>query len=183
MTEIWKSIAGYEGLYEVSTEGNVRSLKFGKTRILKPQDNGTGYLHVKLCKDGKVKNMRVHRLVAQAFLPNPLNLETVNHKDENKANNSASNLEWMSQADNNNYGTHNQQISEANVNNPKKSKPVQQFDKHGKLIATFPSIIEASRQTEISDGSICQCCNGRRKSAGGFVWRYAPGENSGSADT
>lgn len=115
--ENWLPIAGYEGLYEVSDLGRVRSLVRRNNRwkpgVLKPRKDRRGYLHVRLYKDGKVKDMSVHRLVAEAFIPNPLNLETVNHKDENKQNNAGSNLEWMSVADNINYGTRNRRIAEA----------------------------------------------------------------------
>lgn len=175
--EIWKSIAGYEGLYAVSNEGNVRSLNFnhtGKAKILKPLKVTDDYLRVRLYKDGKGKTMKVHRLVAQAFIPNPNNLETVNHRDEVKTNNSASNLEWMSVADNINYGTRNRRSAEAQVNDTKKSKPVQMLDKStNELLATFPSIMEAQRVTGISQGNIGKCCNGKRKFAGGYIWRYA----------
>lgn len=163
MTENWKAVAGYEGLYEVSDEGNVRSLKYGREKIMKPGKNGGGYLQVILCKDGQQKHLLVHRLVAEAFVPNPNNLETVNHKDEVKTNNTASNLEWMTQADNNRYGTRTARCS----------KPVQMFDKStGKLLATFPSIMEAERITGIANSHICYCCNGKYKSAGGYIWRY-----------
>lgn len=166
MTEAWKSIDGYEGLYEVSNTGLVRSLNFNNTsraKILKPGNNGWGYLAVNLCKDGIHKRILVHRLVAEAFLPNPLNLETVNHKDENRANNNVSNLEWMSRTDNLAYSQPQQA-----------ERKVQMFDKStGDLLATFPSINEAERQTGIPDGNICFCCSGRRKSAGGYRWRYA----------
>ena len=160
--ETWKSIARYEGLYEVSNLGRVRSLKFGKTKILKPADNGGGYLYVQLCKDGIRKNMFVHRLVASAFMPNPQNLDTVNHKDEDKHNNNVSNLEWMSRTDNIAYSR--PQLAE---------RPVQQLDKEtGKLLATFPSLIGAARVTGISEGNIVKCCRCKLKSAGGYLWRY-----------
>lgn len=175
--ETWKAIAGYEGLYEVSDLGRVRSLNYNHTgvaKILNPRKNRGGYLLVALFKDGKRKDMQVHRLVAQAFIHNPNNLETVNHRDEVKTNNAASNLEWMSVADNLNYGSHNRRSAEARVNNPKMSKPVRQLDKTtGELLATFPSTHEAERVTRIHRQSICCCCNGERKSAGGYNWKYS----------
>ena len=170
MTETWKAIVGYEGLYEVSDQGRVKSLNYNHTgteKILKPHKTRDGYLQVSLCKDGHIKRTYVHRLIAEAFIPNPLGLETVNHKDEVKTNNVASNLEWMSQKDNNNYGTRNKRVGEAH------SKQVQMFDKQtGELLATFPSAHEAERVTGIDQGNISKCCNGNRKSAGGYIWRY-----------
>lgn len=162
MTEAWKAIDGYEG-YEVSSLGRVRSLKFGKEKFLKPGNNGWGYLVVNLCKDGKVKRMKVHRLVASAFIPNPLNLETVNHKDKNRTNNNAGNLEWMTRTDNLAYSQ--PQLAE---------RQIRMLDKQtGELLATFKSTKEAERVTGINVGGICWACKGRYKSAGGFVWRYA----------
>ena len=169
--ETWKPIAGYEGLYEVSDQGRVKSLgndKSRKEKILKPQKYRGGYLKVNLCKDGHKKTVKIHRLVAEAFITNPNNLETVNHKDEVKTNNVASNLEWMSRKDNNNYGTRNKRVAEA------LSKQVQMFDKStDELLATFPSLMEARRVTGINHGNIYSCCKGKRKSAGGYIWRYA----------
>ena len=166
--ETWKTIAGYEGLYQVSNLGRVKSLKHEKERILKPQKNTHGYLHVNLCKDGQKKVSLVHRLVSEAFIPNPQGFETVNHKDEVKTNNTVGNLEWMSLKDNLNYGTHNKRMAEA------LSKKVQMFDKKtGELLATFPSLMEAVRVTGIHKSNISECCNGKLKSAGGYIWRYA----------
>ena len=160
--ETWKPIAGYEGLYEVSDLGRVKSLNYNHTgieKILKPRKNTWGYLQVILCKDGNRKQTNIHRLVATTFIPNPNNLETVNHKDEVKTNNVVINLEWMSQKDNNIYS---------------KARKVQMFDKKtGELLATFPYINEAERVTGIDDGHISECCKGKRKSAGGYIWRYA----------
>ena len=171
--EQWKAIAGYEGLYEVSDLGRVRSLKYGKEKILSPNKTRRGYLLVHPYKDGKTRGLLIHRLVAEAFIPNPQGLETINHKDEVKTNNVASNLEWMSVKDNNNYGTHNKRVAKANINNPVFSKPVVMLDKStGELLATFPSLAEAERVTGIKRTSISHCCTGRSKSSGGYVWRY-----------
>ncbi len=107
MKEIWKDIEGYEGLYQVSNLGDVRSLKYAggnKVKILK-QGNVNGYKRVSLHKNNKQKNYFVHRLVAMTFIPNPNNLPLVNHKDENKTNNSVDNLEWCTQKYNINYGS------------------------------------------------------------------------------
>lgn len=129
MTEIWKAVKGYEGLYEVSNLGNVRSLD----KVIKSKHNGTtlrkgriltpfyeekkGYYQVALTKDGKVKKYRVHRLVAIAFLENPFNYTDVNHKDENKINNNVDNLEWCTRKYNNNYGTKRERIRKAMMGN------------------------------------------------------------------
>ena len=119
--EIWCPIRGYEGIYEVSDQGRVKSIGYGKERILRPGRNTCGYLLVGLRKNREQKWYLVHRLVAQAFIPNPDNLPQVNHKDENKTNNSVQNLEWCDRKYNCNYGTRNQRIS----------KPVLQFTKDG----------------------------------------------------
>ena len=157
--ETWKAIAGYEGLYEISDQGRVKSLWYGKEKIMKPQKGAPGYLQVGLCKDGHRKYLLVHRLVAEAFIQNPNNLDTVNHKDEVKTNNVASNLEWMSMKDNINYS---------------QARQVQMFDKStGELLATFPSTREAARVTGINPSHISECCNGKKKSAGGYIWKYA----------
>lgn len=122
MTEVWKPIIDYEGLYEISNLGRVKSLpKYHKTRftgymkkcrILKPRIDSYGYLMVTLCKDKKQKNFLVHRLVAKHFIFNPNNYDSINHKDEDKTNNYADNLEWCTKYYNNNYGTRNKRIGE-----------------------------------------------------------------------
>ena len=116
MNEIWKDIVGYEGLYQISNLGNVKSLNYrrtGKERILNPGNNGCGYLFVILCNNGKRKHFKIHRLVANAFLENPDNKSDVNHKDEDKTNNNVDNLEWMTRQENNNYGTRNERSSKS----------------------------------------------------------------------
>ena len=133
---------------------------------MKPRKNTHGYLYVNLHKDGRHKTITVHRLVATAFISNPSNLETINHKDEDKTNNTISNLEWMSKKDNINYGTRNKRVAEA------LSKQVKMFDKKtGELLETFPSTREAERVTGIYHSHISKCCNGKLKSAGGYIWR------------
>lgn len=167
----WRDIKGYEGLYQVSNLGEVRSLNYGrtgKTRILKPRDNGIGYKTVTLSKNGKIKNFFIHRLVAEAFIPNPNNLPQVNHKDEDKANNIWTNLEWCNHEYNCNYGTRNEKMSRT------KGKSI-------KCITTgetFNSIKEASRYYGVPQNNIVYCLKGRRKSAGKdfdgnkLLWKY-----------
>ena len=164
--EVWKDIVGYEGLYQVSDKGRVRSLKFGKERILRSRRDGCGYLQVILCKNGEMKTFRIHRIVAQAFILNPNNLPEVNHKDENKINNSVENLEWCDRKYNNNFGTINQRRAE------KRSKPVLQYTKTGKFVKEWKSLMDVQRNLGCSNAHISDCCNGKRKSTYDFVWRY-----------
>ena len=174
--EEWRPVVGYENLYMVSNMGRVKSLNYNKTgkeRILKPQKSGNGYLHVQLCKDGKAKNYLVHRLVATAFCDNPHGFKEVNHKDEDKTNNCADNLEFCNGYYNCNYGTRNNKVAEKNINNPKTSKPVFGIDKVTGLIVEFPSAHEAERVLRIDQSSITKCCKGKKKSIGGFYWYYA----------
>ena len=164
--EIWCPIKGYEGLYEVSDQGRVRSLKFGKERILKTGITPQGYLFVSICKNGEQKKCKVHRIVAQAFIPNPDNLPEVNHKDEDKTNNSVSNLEWCDRKYNINYGTHNQRMAE------KKSKSVLQYTKSGEFVKEWKSGIDVQRNLGYLQNYISSCCTGRYKSAYGFIWKF-----------
>ena len=108
LLEIWKDIEGYEGLYQVSNLGRVKSLKVSKIkseRIRKSYQQSSGYISIVLCKNGKVTNHKIHRLVANAFIDNPDNLPEVNHMDEDKTNNCVDNLEWCDSSYNKNYGT------------------------------------------------------------------------------
>lgn len=158
--EVLKDIENYEGLYMVSSFGRVYSLISKKFK--KPFKNNNDYLQVELYKDNKVKKYLVHRLVAQAFIPNPLNYKEVNHKDENPSNNHVENLEFCDRIYNINYGTRTEKCS----------KSVLQFTKDGEFVKEYPSTIEAERQTKIPIGNISNCCLGKRHSAGGFVWKY-----------
>lgn len=177
--EIWRPIEGYEGLYEVSNLGRVKSLKYreqiGVEKVLKPLKSGPpkyqNYLAVNLCKKGKVKLFRIHRLVAKAFpeiCGEWFDGCQVNHKDENGKNNNVTNLEVCNATYNMNYGTLKERIAEHF------NKPVNQI-KDGIIIDTFPSIKIASKKTNIIGSNIAKCCRGYkyRKTAGGFQWQYA----------
>lgn len=184
MEEIWKDIEGYEGLYQVSNLGNVRSLLFGKTKTLKKRFC-CGYFRVVLYKNGSSKSCLIHRLMAQAFLPNPNNLKFVNHKDECKTNNFIyvndegcvdllkSNLEWCDFRYNCNYGTRNERGSKARVNHPILSKPIDQYTMDGVFIKHWPSISEILRQLGFHNNCIIECCKGISKQSYGFIWRYS----------
>ena len=168
MNEIWKDIEGYPN-YQISTMGRVRSLGNNKTRkekILKSCKLNNGYLIVNLYKEGKVKKHTIHRLVAQTFLDNPNNLPEVNHKDEDKTNNRVENLEWCTQQYNTNYGTRNKRIAKT------KSIPILQFSKSGKLVKKWDCSMDIERELGFNHSNICMCCNGKRKSVGGYKWRY-----------
>ena len=179
MVEEWKAIEGYEGLYEISNLGRVKSLgridRFNKKwncRIMKPTYVGKHYQMVRLCKDGKTKNMKVHRLVAEAFVSNPDNKPQVNHIDGNKDNNCASNLEWVTNSENQIHARNNG-LNPIVKNNPMQSIQVCMVTDEGQVVEIFSSICEASRKTGIRDSSIRSCLHNRKKHAGGYIWRYA----------
>ena len=167
-TEIWKDIPEYESLYQISSLGRVKSLKFGKERILKPIKNNKGYFVLNLLKDGKPKNMKVHRLVAQAFLNNPFNLPQINHINEIKEDNRLENLEYCDNIYNSNYGTRNERVSKSNINNSKRSKQVICIE----TCKIYPSTADVHRQLGFSQSSISACCIGKRNTCGGYHWQY-----------
>ena len=174
--EEWRDIEGYEGRYQVSNEGRVRSLNYNhtwKTKELRTAKNGSGYLQVVLCKNGKMKHHFVHRLVYEAFrgeIPEEL---VINHLDENPANNWLENLETCTQKDNINYGTRTERAGKSNLNNPSLSKPVHQIDRvTGEVLNTYPSCKEAQRQTGIDNSNIVKCCLSNRNSAGVYKWSF-----------
>ena len=163
--EYWKPVVGYEGHYQVSNFGRVKSIKFGKERILKPKKNKFGYLCINLYKNNIKKEYKVHRLVAEAFIDNPDNLPQVNHRDENKLNNNADNLEWCTHEYNINYGTRTERCSK------KLSKPVLQYTLDGEFVREWPSTMECDRNG-YNRGNVYACCLGKRKTHKGFIWRY-----------
>ena len=177
--EIFKSIPGYDGMYEVSNYGRVKSLKRKIHKFLKPAANHAWYLFVALSKDGKVKQYKVHRLVAQAFIKNPNNLPCVNHIDENKTNNNVNNLEWCTYKYNNNDGT-------KKIRQGEKSKNENNPNSHRILCVNTGEIFEcvkfAAEKYNISRQTISHCLNGRQKTAGKdpvtkekLIWRYYEG--------
>ena len=176
MEEEWKDIPEYEGLYQVSNLGRVKSLCYqGKKRdmTLKAGVLSKGYLGVVLSKDGVRKNRSIHRLVAEAFIPNPCGLPCINHKDECKTNNTVTNLEWCDYKYNNHYGSRMDKVSKVQLNRKDLSRQVKQIDSTGTVVGVFPSLKEAERHTGIYNARISECCRGKVSSAGGFMWEYA----------
>lgn len=182
INEQWKPVEGYEGLYEISNLGRVKSLNYnhtGKERILKPIKNIWGYLQVNLCRNGKVKRFFVHRLVASAFLPNPEGFEQVNHIDENKTNNVVSNIEWCSRWYNMHYGTMQERAAASKINHPARSKAVEasKYSDFREIELRFPSTHEAGRNG-YGQNRVSECCNGHYHYEGNnkyknLYWRFA----------
>lgn len=200
--EEWKPVIGYEGLYEVSNMGRVRSLPRevyvgGKTniciragRVLK-QGHAHGrhykYLLVCLCKDQQRSMKRVHRLVAEAFIPNPENLPMVNHKDENPSNNHVDNLEWCTAKYNSNYGTARERIKETRKKNNSNKlmlltrlenkssmypKSVAMIDNDGNVVKNYFSISDAARDIGVHVNSVSRVCMGKRRHTHGYKFKY-----------
>ena len=168
----WKMIEGYPD-YEISDNGQVKSLKFGKTKILKQSINSSGYQQIYLYRSGERKNYGVHRLVIKAFSGPCSEGKECNHIDGIKSNNCVENLEWITSVENIQHALKTG-LKIANCGNgiiPEKS--VQQFTKNGDFIAKYKSQAEAKRKTKISQSNISCCCNGKLKSAGDFIWRFA----------
>ena len=175
MIAVWKPIPGYDQ-YEVSDQGGVRSsdrlvtmtirgtecqsLRRGRT--LKPAKDNCGYLNVRLSKDGKSRSFYVHRLVAAAFIPNPDNFPQVNHKDEDKTNNVAKNLEWCTAKRNSSYGTRPARLQ----------TKVAKYTIDGELLQVYDSVKAAAVDTGCHYTSISHCCRGDLKTSHGFVWKY-----------
>lgn len=164
--------------YEVDENGNV----YNKKKMLKPQLNNNGYYRVYLSKKGKVKKLYIHRLVAEAFIPNPNKLPQVNHKDGNKKNNKVENLEWCTAKENINHsfkiglsfvpkGNKNHLYGKRGNETPYHKKIIQ-YDMNKKIIKHWESMIQAERELGISVSTISSCCRGITKTSGGYIWGY-----------
>lgn len=193
--EIWKDIPGYEGLYQVSDQGRVRSLdrivahsRYGfqslKGRILRQHKNGDGYFQIGLNKDSHRKRYRTHRLVAQTFIPNPNSKPEVDHINTKRDDNRIENLRWATLKENQNNSLTQKKRSDSmkgdkhpmygklGKTNPN-SKPVYQVSMDGNIIRKWNALSEAERQTGTDESSISRCCQGKLNSSGGFRWIYA----------
>lgn len=205
--EIWKEIEGYEGIYQVSNTGYIRRIadkdSWGRKRTpktLNPRVDKKGYLHVALSKNGIRREYKVHRIVAEAFIPNPKKFPQVNHKDENKINNAVNNLEWCNNKYNCNYGTKVERFKRnmdwkkkvqntdykriaknrkkidykalAEQNAPKRKKPVIQMDMEGNELREFASAKDVKVLLGFDNSDIGRCCRGKLKSVGGYKWKF-----------
>lgn len=199
MEEVWKPVVGYEGVYEVSNIGRVKRLPIGKqwpyrkthNNIRKQKITRRGYLSVNLSYNDNVKWCLVHRLVAQAFIPNPNNYPYVNHKNEVKTDNRAENLEWCTHVYNCRYGSGIQRQKESRwkndpnkvswrkaietrcINNSRNArKPVMQFTKQMELIKSYNSISEAAEAVNSSASKVSACCRHKTKTHYGYIWKF-----------
>ena len=167
-SEIWRDVVGYEGLYQVSNLGRVKSLR-GRSNhkndiFLKIQTN-KGYKRVSLCKNDVLKHYPLHRIVAEAFVPNIDNKPQVNHIDGDKSNNKASNLEWCTSRENRKHGI---QIGLIKV----KGKRVNQYNLNGEFLKMWETLSSAAKECGVHTSHIASCCKGKFRQAGGYIWKY-----------
>ena len=185
LNEKWKHIKDYELLYDVSNYGRVKSLEKKSimnnrtypTKILKCHIGTKNYLDVDLCNNGKSHRYRVHRLVAEAFIPNPENKPQVNHEDCNKWNNKVNNLTWNTNSENQQHAFRNGLNSRKKYGESPRAKKINQYDLNGNFIKTWDSVVRIKQERGYSDGFICECCKGKYKKAYGYIWKYKEVEN------
>ena len=189
--EVWKDIKGFEGLYQISNLGRVRSLdrpvkqrgnsiQIKKGKIIVQSKNHKGYPTTNMSKGNKRYGRPTHRLVAETFIPNPENKDQVNHIDGDKLNNSVENLEWMTGKENIRHAIENGLMKfdvkiakhASNVARERNKKIVSQYDLDGNYISTFGSLIEAEEKTGVTRKGISEVACGRQKTAGGYAWKY-----------
>ena len=195
MKEVWKDIVGYEGLYQVSNLGRVKSLPrarkcyadrqyISKERILKGRPNSKGYLRVQLKNGGKLERRFLHRLVAEAFIPNPSNKKEVNHIDCVPTNNTAENLEWTTHQENILWAVRCGRFKHLKEERSKLGKlliekareavkrKVCLINENGDVIKVYNTLTEACKEYRLDNGSLTKCCQGKQKTCGGYRWRY-----------
>lgn len=176
--EEWRDIKGFETLYQISNYGRLKSIgknnkskNNNKTIIRKTFPNHKGYLSCIIYNNIGKYSVRIHRLVAENFIDNPLSKKQVNHIDGNKQNNRIDNLEWCTNSENQIHAYRN------GLEKPRFQKKVNQYDLDGNYIQTFEYIIEVTRKIGIDNSSISEVCKGKRKTAGGYIWKYVDDNN------
>ena len=172
--EIWKPVAGYEKIYEVSNLGRVRSSNYNHTnkpKLLKQELCKNGGLRVTLYKHTKTRFL-VHRLVAEAFIPNPNNLPEIDHINTDRTDNRVENLRWCTRKGNMNNPITRTKLSNSKLYHTYNMKAIIQTSKDGTFIQEYKCTREAERATNIDHSSINKCCKGIYKTAGGFIWKY-----------
>lgn len=177
--EIWAPVKGFEGRYEVSTLGRVRSLSYngtGLVKVLKPSGDTHGYTKFSLCKDGRRYMKKTHRLVAEAFLEKPKNKECVDHINGIRSDNACENLRWCSHKENLNYPLFKLKAAVAKIGMINElchnSRRLIQKTMDGTVIKEWPSAMEVQRTLGFGQPSITNCCNGKKQSAYGYKWEW-----------
>lgn len=181
--EQWVDIDGYEGLYQVSNKGNVRSCdriinskcnskRLCKGKPIKPYEDEDGYMRVGLHKNDTQKVVGIHRLVADAFIPNTNNLPSVDHIDGNPNNNIVENLRWITIKGNNSTAIAKSRKSVSAFKRKDNKKKIIQNTSEGVFLAEYNSTMDAERVTNVNHSAIIRCCKGKQKIAGGYIWKY-----------
>ena len=165
----WRTVKEYDH-YEVNNRGEIRHKK--RKHILSPRKNSSGYLYVSFNINGRRRNFAVHRIVANAFIPNPNGYPEVNHKDYDRTNNNVGNLEWVSSSLNKHHAFQKEE------NCSSRGKEVNQYSKEGNFIKTYSSISEAAKEMNCTVGAISNCCLGRSKTSKGFRWSFSEGSTT-----
>ena len=178
MEEVWKEVKGYEGRYAISNFGRLMSHNYmnnGYDRVMVPKKNNSGRLYYELYKNGKSKTFLAHRLVGIHFIDNPNNYPEINHKDENPKNNRVDNLEWCDRMYNVHYSMnlHPERATKRKESSKWHDKNVVQMDEDLNIVRVFENVMSCAREMNYNAWSIIQCCNGIRKHAYGYKWRFA----------